>query len=412
MRNLSVGARGSEWPYGFVPAEELYRSGWRPLPFRQIVLKVHSRCNLACTYCYVYEQADQGWRSQPIMMSGSIIAATAERVARHARRHGLDAVGIVLHGGEPLLAGADLIDDLVTTFRAAVTPNTRVDFTLQTNGVLLDERILELSLRHGIGLGVSIDGGAEHHNRRRLRRDGGSSLTGTHAGLERLTSQRFRAVFAGLLCVIDLDSDPVEVYESVLTWRPPGVDFLLPHGNWSARPPGRVADESATPYADWLIKLFERWYTAPEHETELRLFDEIIAVLLGGRSRVETVGLTPSTVIVVETDGSIEQVDALKSAYHGAASTGLHVERDDLDAALDHPGIVARQIGAAALGEECARCPIHTVCGGGYYPHRYRPGSGFRNRSVYCPDLVKLIVHIADRIHADLEPARRGLDRA
>ncbi|MCK9893019.1 FxsB family cyclophane-forming radical SAM/SPASM peptide maturase [Frankia sp. AgB32] len=411
MQNLSVGARGSEWPYGFVPDEELYRSGWRPLPFRQIVLKVHSRCNLACTYCYVYEQADQGWRSQPIVMSGRTVAATAERVARHALGHGLDAMAIVLHGGEPLLAGADLIGDLVTTFRAAVTPNTRINFTLQTNGVLLDERILELSLRHGIGLGVSIDGGAEQHNRRRPRRDGGSSLVGTHAGLERLTSARFRAVFAGLLCVIDLGSDPVEVYESLLAWQPPGVDFLLPHGNWSVRPPGRVADESSTPYADWLITLFERWYTAPEHETDLRLFDEIIAVLLGGSSRVETVGLTPSTVVVVETDGSIEQVDALKSAYHGAASTGLHVDRDDLDAALDHPGIVARQIGAAALGEECARCPIHKVCGGGYYPHRYRPGSGFRNRSVYCPDLVKLIMYIADRIHGDLEPVRRDLGR-
>ncbi len=345
-------------------------------------------------------------------MSRRTVAATAGRVADHVHRHGLAAIEIVLHGGEPLLAGAGMLDDLVTVFREAAPPHTRIAFSIQTNAVLLDERMLELCLRHGIGVGVSIDGGAEHHNRRRVRRDGASSLAGTHVGLERLTSERFRAAFAGLLCVIDLDSDPVEVYESLLAWRPPGVDFLLPHGNWLVRPAGRVEDETLAPYADWLIALFERWYTAPEHETSLRLFDEIIALLLGGRSRVETVGLTPSTVIVVETDGSIEQVDALKSAYHGAALTGLHVERDDFDAALGHPGIVARQIGVEALGEECARCSIHRVCGGGYYPHRYRPGSGFRNRSVYCADLFKLIVHIGDRIHADLEPVRRRLGQA
>ena len=35
----------------------------RPLvPLSQIVLKIHSRCDLACDHCYVYEAADQSWR--------------------------------------------------------------------------------------------------------------------------------------------------------------------------------------------------------------------------------------------------------------------------------------------------------------------------------------------------------------
>ena len=32
---------------------------------RQFLLKVHSRCNLACDYCYVYQHADQSWRTRP-----------------------------------------------------------------------------------------------------------------------------------------------------------------------------------------------------------------------------------------------------------------------------------------------------------------------------------------------------------
>ncbi|MEU9838708.1 hypothetical protein AB0C69_05725, partial [Actinomadura sp. NPDC048032] len=35
------------------------------LPFREFILKIHSRCNLACDYCYVYEMGDQSWRDQP-----------------------------------------------------------------------------------------------------------------------------------------------------------------------------------------------------------------------------------------------------------------------------------------------------------------------------------------------------------
>ncbi|MCK9877673.1 FxsB family radical SAM/SPASM domain protein [Frankia sp. Ag45/Mut15] len=398
---------GPEWPYGIRLADLSGHSAWRGEPFRQFVLKVHSRCNLACSYCYVYHQADQGWREQPVMMSRRTIDVTAARVARHAREHELSAVQVILHGGEPLLAGADLLGYLATAFRAAVSPETEVVLGMQTNAVLLDDAMLELCLSHGVQVGVSVDGGAAAHDRQRPYRNGRGSFEAVHAGLSRLTADRFRDVFAGLLCVVDLEADPVEVYESLLAWRPPAVDFLLPHGNWLSRPPGRVADEQRTPYADWLITAFERWYSAPEHETEIRLFAEIIVLLLGGHSQVESIGLTPAAVIVVETDGAIEQVDALKSAYHGAARTGLHVDRDDFDAALPHPGIVARQIGVAALGARCADCSLHRICGGGYYPHRYQPGSGFRNRSVYCPDLFALITHIGRRIRADLDDTRR-----
>ena len=49
---------GSEWPTNLdVPG--LLKDGWRPVPFRQFIIKIHSRCNLACDYCYVYEMADR-----------------------------------------------------------------------------------------------------------------------------------------------------------------------------------------------------------------------------------------------------------------------------------------------------------------------------------------------------------------
>ena len=34
--------------------------------------------------------------------------------------------------------------------------------------------------------------------------------------------------------------------------------------------------------------------------------------------------------------------------------------------------------------------------------HRYRAGDGFRNPSVYCADLTRLITHIHRRVGADL----------
>ncbi len=127
-----------------------------------------------------------------------------------------------------------------------------------------------------------------------------------------------------------------------------------------------------------------------------------MALILGGTGRSEQVGLSPVAVVVVETDGAIEQVDSLKSAYPGACHTGRTVYTDPLDAAFDHPGIVARQIGAEALSPTCRACSVSTVCGAGHYVHRYRAVDGFHNPTVYCADMFKLILHVRDRMAADL----------
>ncbi|MDN3354129.1 FxsB family cyclophane-forming radical SAM/SPASM peptide maturase [Actinomadura sp. DC4] len=395
----------SEWPASLDVAG-LLAGGWRPLSFREFILKIHSRCDLACDYCYMYEMADQSWRDRPRFMSADVIEHAAARIAEHAQTHGLTSIDVVLHGGEPLLASHDLITHVVTTIRDGVGPAVDVRMSMQTNGVRLPSYLALLD-RLGVRIGVSIDGDAEANDRHRRYRRGGSSYEAVTTGL-RLLSSHYRHLFGGLLCAIDVANPPLTVYEALLQFEPPAIDFLLPHANWSEPPPGRGPGSDATPYADWLIEIFDRWYGAPQQETSVRLFTEIMHLLLGGTSSSEAIGLSPVTVVVIETDGSIEQSDMLKSAYSGAPQTGLHVAADPLDTALTLPSIAARQLGESALADECRRCPVHRVCGGGLYAHRYRPGSGFANPSVYGPDLHRLISHISDVLTTSLTARANG----
>ncbi|WP_246239499.1 FxsB family cyclophane-forming radical SAM/SPASM peptide maturase [Acrocarpospora corrugata] len=390
--------------------EGLLASGWRPLAFRQFILKLHSRCDLACRHCYVYEMADQSWKAQPRRMSTTVMDHTASRIAEHALTHGLGDIEIILHGGEPLLAGRDRVDYVVRAIRAAAADvGTRVRVSIQTNGIRLDDAFLRLFEELEIRVGVSFDGYAEAHDRQRRFADGRGSHTLVSHSIRRLAGGRYHGLFGGLLCTIDLDNHPLDTYEALIAFDPPTVDFLLPHGNWSTPPPGRVAGAPETPYADWLIAVFDRWYGAATMETEVRLFQEIMRLLSGAASRSETVGLSPSLMAVVETDGSIEQSDILKSAYQGAAATGLHVLRDPFDAALLRPAMVARQIGVRALGPTCTACDIRAICGGGQYAHRYSDIEGFLGPSVYCPDLYKLIAHISERFARDIARLKGNL---
>jgi uncharacterized protein len=393
-------ASDGEWPETLDIAA-IMAGGWRPSPFREFIVKVHSRCDLSCDYCYVYEMADQSWRDQPRRMSDDVASQCAMRIAEHAKENQLDEITLILHGGEPLLAGPDLISKLVTETRKYTAPDVRVLAKVQTNGVGLNDRYLRLFSELDVKIGISLDGTAGGHDRHRRFASGRGSHAAVTAALDRLRDPRFRDLFGGLLCTVEIRNDPIETYEALADFSPPRIDFLLPHGTWDVPPPGRVPDSVQTPYGDWLATIFDHWYTNPQ--TRIRLFDDIIKLLLGRNTFGESVGLSPARMVVIETDGSVEQVDSLKSVRDGAAWTGLHVSSDPLDAALRTPGVVARQLGVMALAASCRECPIHQVCGGGLYVHRYRSGTGFANPSVYCPDLMRLIRHIRTAVQSDID---------
>lgn len=394
-----------EWPGDVLDVAALRVAGVHPSPFRQFVLKIHTRCNLGCAYCYVYEMADQSWRHRPRIMPPRIVHATVTRIAEHVRDHQLRHVRLILHGGEPLMAGPAFITDLAAQVRGTLPQGTTTDLIIQTNGTLLDETMLEVVLRAGIRVGVSIDGDRAATDRYRRYPGGASSHDAVTRALGLLQQDRYRAAYNGLLCVISLQNDPTETYEALLSHSPPVIDFHLPYGTWTSPPPGR-SPEAATPYADWLLEVFSRWVTAPQQETSIRLFEAIMRQILGGPSTTEAIGLAPADSIVIETDGSIRQSDALSAAYENAAATGLDVTRHSLEAALDHPTTVARQIGLLGLSASCHACSVRDICGGGFYPHRYRAGEGFRNPSVYCADLLRLITVI--REYVVTEVARLG----
>ncbi|MEV6984425.1 FxsB family cyclophane-forming radical SAM/SPASM peptide maturase [Sphaerisporangium sp. NPDC051017] len=357
------------------------------VPFRQFVLKVASRCDLACDHCYVYEHADQSWRARPTGMSDETIAWSASRIADHAKRHGLQGVTVVLHGGEPLLAGRHRLDRISRELIGALDGVCELDLRIHTNGVLLDESFCDLFAAYGVKIGISLDGDRAANDRHRLYANGRSSYDKVLRAIE-LVRRRTPELYAGLLCTVDVANDPLAVYEALAALHPPRVDFLLPHATWDAPPPGPPGA-----YGDWLVRIFDRWL-ADGRTMKVRLFESALRTIGSETSLTESLGLEPSDLVVIETDGTYEQADSLKTSYDGAPATGFNVSDHSLDTVGLHPGIHGRQTGLAGLCAECRSCPVVSTCGGGLYAHRYRTGTGFANPSVYCADLLKLITHV------------------
>lgn len=362
------------------------------MAFSQFVVKVHSRCDLACDICYVYEHADQSWRGKSPVMAPETARMAAERIAEHAAAHRPAEVQIILHGGEPLLAGVAGLEKIIKEFRSVenACTATEVKLIVHTNGTMLDRRFCDLFRRHGVRVGVSLDGDEQANDRHRRYANGRSSYDRAVRGIDLLRTE-YPDRYLGLLCTIDIANDPRTVYESLLSHDPPSLNFLLPHATWDTPPPG----EGTEAYADWLITIFDLWY-ASGRPVPIVLFDSLLGTLHGHESGAEAHGLDPDDVIVIETDGQIEQADSLKTAFDGAPDTGLDVFAHSFDMAAGHPEVVDRQKGLGNLAPECRTCPVVAVCGGGMVAHRYGRGRGFNNPSVYCAALKKLITHIAD----------------
>nr|BFE63857.1 FxsB family radical SAM/SPASM domain protein [Dactylosporangium thailandense] len=370
------------------------------LPIGQVLLKINGRCNLQCDYCYIYEHMDQGWRRRPAAMSEAIVMQTARRLAEYATERRCAGVEIVFHGGEPLLVGPGRLDRAAEVLRDVVP--VPVSFIAQTNGTLISDEFLDVFRRHGIRVGVSLDGGERATDRHRRYADGRGSFDLVARGLDLLRLEP--DLYAGILCTIDVANDPVQVYEDLLRFAPPRMDLLLPHGTWDRPPPGRGADVTRTPYADWLIAVFDRWYDAPIRETSIRLFESICDLLLGGRGESEVVGLGRDMAVTVEPDGSIGHNDFFKITVDGGADTGLNVFDHSFGDVLAHPAWNT-PAGLEGLCAVCRSCPVVGICGGGLPAHRFGSGS-LDHPSVYCPDLFRLIAHVRHRLMADLERLR------
>src|SRR5262249_42391794 len=290
---------------------------------------------------YVYQHADQTWRGRPHSMALATVRMAGRRIAEHASAHGLTDVCVILHGGEPPLLRAARIRALLLALPEPAARSAHLHPPLQTNGVLLTHAICEVLAEFGVSVGISLDGDRAANDLHRRFANGASSHDHVLRALSLLRRTEYRRIYGGILCTVDLRADPLRVYAALRAEDPPRIDFLLPHGTWDSPPPGITGTGATTPYADWLNRVYDRWVDEG-CPVPIRLFDSLLSTAAGGASSTEWVGLDPVDFIVVETDGQWEQVDSLKTTYHGAAATGLNIFAHSVDEAAAHPAIARR----------------------------------------------------------------------
>jgi uncharacterized protein len=364
----------------------------------QVILKIAQRCNLDCTYCYVYNRGDDSWLTRPAYISEKVTRQLALRIREHCERHDRDTFTVELHGGEPLLLGRRRMQRLVDILRSECEP-VRLRFVMQTNGTLLNAKWLDCLASNEISFGISLDGPPEIADRRRLTRkrlEGSTQTVLDNVSELRALGPLFDDLFGGFLCVIDARTDGAAVVRWFADQGFDTFDLLLPDGNRVNHP---QEWEGVEPYRRFLLAAFDAWYALDEDAPRIRMFEQMIMGLMGQKTSLDALGGDLRRICVVESDGSIGVSDVARICGGDFSTDVLNIFDHGLDSHI--PDYRVQEIQQPC--DQCQACPHLASCGGGYLPHRF-DGDAFDNPSLYCDALYALSERMVSVLEDNLPP--------
>jgi uncharacterized protein len=149
-------------------AEEL--AGHNRAPIKALCLHVAHTCNLSCDYCFAAQGKYHGERALMSLETGK--RALDFLVENSGNQKNLE---VDFFGGEPLM-NWDVVKGLVEYGRSLEKQSDkRFRFTLTTNGVLVNDEVIEFSNREFSNVVMSLDGRAEIHDLKRKTPNGQGS---------------------------------------------------------------------------------------------------------------------------------------------------------------------------------------------------------------------------------------------
>ena len=116
-----------------------------------LIKPASSSCNLRCRYCFYYDVAD----NREVKNYGIMNDDTLENMVKKVFDDVEYSANFAFQGGEPTMAGIEFFEKFHKFVEKYNTKKIIVNFSLQTNGTLLNKKWLELFKKHNYLIGLS-----------------------------------------------------------------------------------------------------------------------------------------------------------------------------------------------------------------------------------------------------------------
>ena len=319
-----------------------------------LIKPASSMCNMRCSYCFYCDEA----QNRKNASLGFMKKETAENIIKKAARFSREAM-FVFQGGEPLLAGVDFFEDFAKTADAY---GIKAHYSIQTNGMLIDEDYLRFFKKRNVLLGISLDGVEQVHNTHRKAPDGNGT---------------FKKVFENIKAV---QKEGIEF--NILTVVTPEVcrkideiyGFYMSNGFYYQQYIPCIDEINSEQsvlnndeYADFLKRLFTLYFNDRQRgvPVSIRYFDNLLMKLNG--LPAEQCGMNGSCNIqlVVEGDGTVYPCDFYCIDGKELGNINTHSVNELLNCKTAGAFLEDNH-----FADECKECKFFRICAGGC--KRYR----------------------------------------
>lgn len=327
-------------------------------PLSLMIKPASSLCNLSCEYCFYRDVSEH----REHLGFGKMTTETAEILIRKALEFANgEPAAFAFQGGEPTLAGLPYFRFFVDTVNRLNNKNSRVFYSIQTNGTLIDAEWASFFAENGFLVGLSLDGDFEG-NKFRKKPSGQNSFYKILPAAEIL--KKHHAEFNILTVLTGYCAENGErIYRF---FRSKGFRYLQfipclrPFGSDEQSELYMTSDQ----YADFLIKVFNLYvkdYVRHQY-ISVRQFDNWVRLYL--RQPTEQCGICGhcSHQFVSEANGNIYPCD-----FYCTDEYLLGNVHDDMDFMTMANSETAKNFIRESLKvpEKCKQCNVYGLCRAG-----------------------------------------------
>ena len=356
------------------------------MPPINVMLKPASGlCNMHCQYCFYRDLQENRKTSNIGMMSLQTVETVIRRVFATAEVF----CGFAFQGGEPTLCGLEFYREFCDMAERFNTKNTKINWSLQTNGLLIDEEWAYFLQEKKFLVGISLDGPADLHNGARVDKSGKGTYTRVLHAADLL--RKYKVEF-NILCVVTNQNARrgKQVYDF---FKNHGFNFLqfIP----CLHPLGGESIYGLTPrrYGEFLNTVFDAWYLDIKKNKyiSIRNIDNYIWMLAGAEPELCSMRGQCNCQFIIDADGDVYPCDfyTLDKWHLGNVETDSFQKMFESETAKHF-------IIESLTRESCQGCNWFPLCRGGC--QRDYIADGGRNYNLFCESYKIFFEHCYTRM--------------
>lgn len=319
------------------------------------MIDLTNKCNMRCRYCL------RDIESKGTSISRDVLVEICQYISEYCEKEHIKHVSIQPWGGEPLLE----MESIMLMRKLICPKGTKVHFSIETNGVLLTREMIVKLYENMIGIGISIDGYSEVHDKQRVMISG----EGTHEIVEKnlLLSKEIYGDNIGIIATLTKNTatyieEILEYFVCKLGLK--SIKFNFVHDSlFSDDDELCLTDEQISEtelkILKKLVELNERGYNVSEYNLKIKLINLLTKKFLdichsngccGGRR-----------MIVFDFEGNIYPCELTDVPSEKIGS--IYDERDLMDIVSDATN--TKEYFIPKKADKCLGCEWYVFCRGG-----------------------------------------------